>query len=65
MHFSYCMDLNMSKDLILCYLQGGRTDPVCMTEYMGGIGDCVLSIECVVSSIPMLHTSTTHGSNPS
>ena len=29
-------------------------DPVYLTELMGGIGKCVLSIECVVSSIPIL-----------
>ena len=28
-------------------------DPVYLTELMGGIGKCVLSVECVVSSIPM------------
>ena len=28
-------------------------DPVYLTESMGGIGECVLSIECVVSSIPI------------
>ena len=29
-------------------------DPVYLTELMGGIGKCVLSIECVVSSIRMI-----------
>ena len=28
-------------------------DPVYLTELMGGIGKCVLSVECVVSSIPI------------
>ena len=29
-------------------------DPVYLTELMGGIGKCVLSIECVVPSIPII-----------
>ena len=29
-------------------------DPVYLTELMGGTGECVLSIECVVSSIPII-----------
>jgi hypothetical protein len=29
-------------------------DPVYLTELMGCIGECVLSVECVVSSIPII-----------
>ena len=29
-------------------------DPVCLTESMGGTGECILSIECVASSIPIV-----------
>ena len=29
-------------------------DPVYLTELMGGIGKCVLSVECVVPSMPII-----------
>ena len=32
----------------------GQIDPVYLTDLMGGIGECVLSIECFVSSIQII-----------
>ena len=32
----------------------GKMDPVYLTLCMGGTGECILSIECVASSIPIV-----------